>query len=231
LLSKVCRKIPFLIDDVGYCSCEYNVDLFIDSAFIKYKIPFSSSLICSAPKRKMDFLAGRYCAMDVLSGMYGQKIEIGVNADRSPLWPVDIVGSISHSGKNAVAVCAKKNKYLGIGIDCEKLMNLELVYNLRKHILNDSELKVYDSSLMSFEHFVTLVFSAKESLFKSLYPIENMFMEFYDSRILNINGELLILCLNSDMGKNFKKNMTFEVNYKLDDKLVLTFIVVSKCIY
>ena len=39
--------------------------------------------------------------------------------DGEPIWPFDIVGSISHKDAIAVAAVGKKKRYKGIGVDIE----------------------------------------------------------------------------------------------------------------
>lgn len=49
------------------------------------------------PKRKTEFIAGRYYARKALSQLGIQRVAIDNDTFRAPVWPKHITGSISHS--------------------------------------------------------------------------------------------------------------------------------------
>jgi len=129
-------------------------------------------------KRQCEYLAGRFCANEGLKQLeHKLAIEIGnkevaTGKNREPLWPQGVLGAISHSSRFAMAVVAQdKGSYLGVGIDIEEEMAKDLARDVSGQIMSEKE-KRLNHQLDGFDNksFVTLVFSAKESIFKALYP-------------------------------------------------------------
>jgi len=100
---------------------------------------------------------------------------------REPLWPAGTVGSISHSGTMAVAAVAPISLLATIGIDIEPAEALDP--DLLGHICRPTELARLsnkpDAGLRA-----KLIFSAKESVYKCLWPATRQFLEFSDVEIL-----------------------------------------------
>lgn len=128
------------------------------------------------PERRREFAHGRACARTALVELGIADTPIPVGAAREPVWPDGIVGSITHCGLHAAAVAAQRRITAGLGIDLEASEPLEegqirLICRpaeqdwLRQHIDNRPEL-------------AKLVFSAKESLYKCLWPSVRQFIEF-----------------------------------------------------
>ncbi|MGA9703968.1 4'-phosphopantetheinyl transferase family protein, partial [Pseudomonas sp.] len=95
-----------------------------------------------------------------------------IGEDRAPVWPAHISGSITHSTGRAAAIVGHKAQWRGLGMDLENLLSLERAERLAGEILTADELQRMVA--LPREHIallVTLTFSAKESLFKALYPI------------------------------------------------------------
>ncbi|MEQ1815109.1 MAG: hypothetical protein ABL861_01310, partial [Nitrosomonas sp.] len=70
-------------------------------------------------KRLIDFCKGRYCAHRALEKMGYHSSPILRDANGAPIWPEEIIGSISHSGDIATAVVALNAGILGIGLDIQ----------------------------------------------------------------------------------------------------------------
>jgi 4'-phosphopantetheinyl transferase EntD len=126
-------------------------------------------------KRKQEFFLGRACARKALAalGVRAQAIPVGVG--RQPTWPSGIRGSISHAADLAVAVACDDKRYLGVGIDLEEAVPIELA--ISKIILTANEFE-------SLEHkpdalmWDKVYFSAKEAVYKCMYPLTGRFVEF-----------------------------------------------------
>jgi len=135
-------------------------------------------------KRRAEFLAGRLAARTALSAL-GIDAVPGRKEDGSPRWPAQIVGSISHGAERALCAVARVAEIRSIGIDTERLMPEAASAELRARICSDEERAVLARGIAAPEHhLVTFAFSAKESLYKCLYPLMGRFMDFSAARVL-----------------------------------------------
>ncbi|MDP7591659.1 MAG: 4'-phosphopantetheinyl transferase superfamily protein, partial [Litorilituus sp.] len=131
---------------------------------------------------------------------------------------------------------ANTRKSIRVGIDYEQYITEHLVAGIQGSILNDEEAKLCRRSAYDFNKALTLVFSAKESLFKALYPSVNRYFDFMDARVTAFkirsktkghNNETLILTLilNTDLNTKFHKGKCFSISYQWVNKGVLTFLI------
>jgi 4'-phosphopantetheinyl transferase EntD len=129
-------------------------------------------------KRKHDFMTGRVCAHRAL-GQLGELATVPIaSGDRGePLWPSGVVGSITHCrGFRACAVAWKRDIH-SLGIDAEVAKRLpagvlEIIASQRerRHILCEDPALVLD----------TVLFSAKEAVFKAWYPLTKERLKGHD---------------------------------------------------
>ena len=173
-------------------------------------------------QRKLEFVLGRLCAKEALGKMYNCEqsnffdgsMTVGVNDDRSPLWPKGAVGSITHSPVGVIACTAKTQDCLSIGIDIECLSRKDTLINIKRRVFTELDDLLFKELPNGFEEpeFVGLVFSAKESLFKCLYPLSKTYFYFEDAEMVNIDFEkkTFTLRLKKGLGAYFKEGDLFE---------------------
>jgi 4'-phosphopantetheinyl transferase EntD len=126
-------------------------------------------------KRRLEFTHGRHCAHQAMRKL-GLPIEaILKGADRAPIWPTSVCGSISHSGTTAAAVIAHRRQLAGIGLDIETAG--PLAPEIAEMICRPDELKMHDG-----EH-AKLLFSIKEAVYKCIYPNINCYVDFQEMEI------------------------------------------------
>jgi hypothetical protein len=65
---------------------------------------FIAPLRNSVPKRQAEFVAGRICAREALTGWGHDNVVVGIGAHREPIWPQGLLGSITHCADYAAAV-------------------------------------------------------------------------------------------------------------------------------
>ena len=136
--------------------------------------------------RKADFLLGRLAASMAHEQCFGEELlSIPVNKDRSPEWPLNAVGSISHSQHWVGAAVAKKSDLIGVGIDFEVKERAKL--KLSSHIRSKNDLLSHPK--LSESELLTLIFSSKESLYKALHPTVKIFFGFHDAALVEINPD------------------------------------------
>jgi enterobactin synthetase component D len=158
------------------------------------------SLASAASKRRREFAAGRQCAYTALRRA-GCAIEDwpSIGNDQLPVWPHGWLGSISHTEKGTVAVVGRKDMLTLLGIDIELLQEDQTWEEIRHLIVSDDELTILGS--LTVAKATCLAFSAKESLFKALYPSVRCFKDFTAARIISFGPANLELILTEPWGK------------------------------
>ncbi|MCI1740791.1 4'-phosphopantetheinyl transferase [Pseudomonas veronii 1YdBTEX2] len=153
-------------------STRFDPALLIAGDFQRSAVPPPASIQRSVAKRQAEFLAGRLCARAALQQLDNLDCVPAIGEDRAPVWPPHISGSITHSSGHAAAIVGHKAQWRGLGMDLENVLSLERAERLAGEILTADELQRM-ARLPREQHarLVTLTFSAKESLFKALYPI------------------------------------------------------------
>ena len=137
--------------------------------------PEEEALVAKAVwKRQREFAKGRECARRALAGFGRGNAMLLSGSDREPLWPPDIVGSITHTQGLCGAAVALSNRYQGIGIDAEPAESLGV--DLTKRICRDDEASAA-STMAWLESAIVprLVFCAKEAVYKCVFPISAHF--------------------------------------------------------
>ena len=118
----------------------------------------------SAAIRRRDFALGRACARAALAELGHGDAVIPKGEGGAPLWPEDIVGSITHTKGYAAAVVGKSRNFAGLGIDAEQVAGVtaglwpRLFTTLEQERLQGQP----DPQLAA-----ALVFSAKEASYKA----------------------------------------------------------------
>lgn len=136
------------------------------------------------PNRRDEFLLGRVCASKAYEQCMGRELlSLPVNADRSPQWPSDVVGTISHNQYWVGAAVAKSTELIGLGMDFEVMGRTRL--ELGKQIRTAEDIKKHPK--LSDEELLTVIFSCKESLYKALYPSVQKFFGFEDAALVELD--------------------------------------------
>lgn len=129
-------------------------------------------------KRHDEFLTGRTCAREALRklGFPDQPLLPGSN--RAPEWPLGALGSISHTEGFYAAAVGRAGDFFGIGIDVEQ--GERVTEKLERRIATPAE------SERDWGHhdWRTLLFSAKESIFKAINPATGVRLGFHDVELL-----------------------------------------------
>ncbi|AMP10777.1 4'-phosphopantetheinyl transferase superfamily protein [Collimonas arenae] len=181
-------------------------------------------------KRKVEFAAGRYCAMQALKALgYGGRETLPIGQHRAPLWPDGFVGSISHGDGQALAVAAASRDWDGIGIDVERLLDHDAARPLVPYLMTTAELLIGSAAGMSLERWLTVVFSAKESLFKALYPYVGRYFDFLDAevRALQPGGDGLTLQLATTLSPQCIKGSRYPIRINYFDNNIVTLCLLA----
>jgi 4'-phosphopantetheinyl transferase EntD len=136
-----------------------------------------------------------------------------VGKDREPIWPVGITGSISHAEGYCGVAVARKTQIKSLGLDVE--LTGKLSRDSWRQICTRQELSLIDSlSLDKQQDNATLIFSAKECLYKCQYIISKKWLDFHDVMITaNLDiGEFEATFL-VNVGSSFKRGTRLKGKY------------------
>ncbi|HEX7238844.1 MAG TPA: 4'-phosphopantetheinyl transferase superfamily protein [Longimicrobiaceae bacterium] len=132
-------------------------------------------------KRTREFSTGRLCARAAMSALGVPPHPVPVGPQREPVWPDGVVGTISHGGALCLAAAARQDHLLGLGIDLE--VGDPLDPELRRLICTPDELRGIPAWPDAGVDPHKLVFSAKEALYKALFPRAQRFIDFLEVEI------------------------------------------------
>ena len=135
-----------------------------------------------------EHLAGRECAAMALARAGAPSHEVGTNADGSPNWPAGFTGSITHIRGFASACVSTVGELAGVGIDTEEVLDHAASVEIRDAVAARDELgRLRSHAALDEQSLVTLLFSAKESVYKCVAPIAKEFLEFHDVELLEVD--------------------------------------------
>ena len=135
-------------------------------------------------KRRRELAASRQCARKALATLGISEFPLLLGPDRSPIWPPGVVGAITHTNGIPGGYCgvalADRRFFSGLGVDAEPRRPLPT--DVWSTILDETE---HLTALAANEPGIQarLVFSAKETTYKALYPALKRFLEFSDVHI------------------------------------------------
>lgn len=143
--------------------------------------PLPSRFAQATTLRRLGHVAGRLCAERGVQALLGQPWAVA-NADSgAPLWPTGCTGSISHSDHEACAVVALSGATAGLGIDVENVVSASTAHELAAVCCTPAERQRWlqgNNCSMPLTLTLTLIFAAKECLYKALAPTLGRFIDF-----------------------------------------------------
>lgn len=166
-----CQPVPFFEE--------------VKSSGARYGIRLPEGLKSASVSRQRDYFAGRYCARQALYHMgFSGCLDIPKGKDGCPIWPRGVVGSISHAEGLAVAVVTNWKNAQGIGIDLEKKVSDREGKQLLPVIATRNETAIITTRFPNDTGAAfTTLFSAKEAIYKALYPLVGHFFDFSEARL------------------------------------------------
>lgn len=129
------------------------------------------------PKVRRQSGAARIVARQLLTRLNYPELAIAKTGFGAPVWPAGVTGSLAHQEQVAVAAVARSADFLALGVDIEAAE--ELPGDLVEVIATASESSVYPQDLLRSR----ILFSAKEAVFKALYPLDRRFLDFHDIEV------------------------------------------------
>ncbi len=182
-------------------------------------------------KRRLDYLAGRAAAARALTAL-GISASVGRGVDGLPAWPAGVVGSIAHGGGAACAVVARGDRCRSVGIDVDRVLEDFEALELASSIAHPDELFLLRSALPHTRpgQRLSILFSAKESMFKCLFPLTHEFLEFFDVRLVSLGMAsryqgVLSLRLERSIGSDFECGTTLRARFFLGPERIESAVV------
>lgn len=222
---ELAKKI--LIENVIVTSFEYDIDEYDRSLFERLGIAYLEQLHKSVAKRQAEFLAGRYAATQALIKLGRIDCEIPIGKNKSPVWPKGIIASITHTSSKAICAAATTEDIQYVGIDLENFLTPRTADNIKSIVLVEQEYDLMRSMGLDFEVALTLVFSAKESIFKALHPYVKRYFDFSSVRLSGFYPakDCIEFTLTKYLAPEYVAGTKVSGHFIIDERAVLT------CIY
>jgi 4'-phosphopantetheinyl transferase EntD len=130
----------------------------------------------SAIKSQRASGAARIVARALLVELGRPNVALPKSVSGAPIWPDDIVGSLAHDSRVAIAAVARRHDFISLGIDIEprEILPFELDLIATPHELLNAGTDPCAGRLL---------FTAKEAVYKAVHPIDNVFLEHHDIEI------------------------------------------------
>lgn len=197
ILGQPSTANPFQDPLLHWCEAGFAVadvrQLSHDGPLGAVQLALPADLGAAVAKRRSEFLAGRLVAALALR-QAGMPETVG-RQGRAPVWPAGAVGSITHSRDRAIAVVSTAHH--GLGLDCEALVAPDRATQLAAAIFTEAEARLRPDAL-PFASFFTLVFSAKEALYKALSPRLSRVPAFLEVTMTGLGPQGIDLVLDGE---------------------------------
>ncbi|MEM9580913.1 MAG: 4'-phosphopantetheinyl transferase superfamily protein [Pseudomonadota bacterium] len=127
------------------------------------------------PKRRDEFTAGRDAARAAMRDLGVTPAAIPQGADRAPIWPAELTGSIAHCDHICIAAVAPIKECVSLGLDIEPAT--PLADDLIPTVCTAGErrwLEAHPNPGLAAKK----IFCAKEAVYKAQYPLSRTLIGF-----------------------------------------------------
>lgn len=200
----------------------------LDDLYQKFNIFLPQNIKNTRLIRQLEFFTGRLAAKYALHTFNLQDSIVYQGEHGEPIWPDDVIGSISHVGtqKLCKAIAYAKNKELDdktFGIDIE---------SQEHHIFFQQDDEFYDVFLHKSEQegvakakikqpdLDLILFSAKESMIKVFYIKYHQIIDFKSIIFLNIENSFIYF--NIQQVNLLKQSIAVKVHFLYKDNEIIT---------
>lgn len=205
----------------------FHIDHYQDALFAHHSVELTSRMTRAVVKRRAEYLAGRLCARTALSAQHIAGTPYSLPDSRYPHWPDHGCGAITHSHGVAGAIAGHAASWQGLGLDIEQWIAPETAHQLQDAILAPEEKPLLDNKPEHFAHQLTLIFSAKESLYKALNPIVGRSFYFHDAAITAWGNDTLTLTLKLDLDAHRRRGDSFIVHTRRLSQQGMTLVALA----
>jgi 4'-phosphopantetheinyl transferase EntD len=121
--------------------------------------------------------AARIVARSLLAQLGHRDAQVPRGGGGEPVWPAGVIGSLAHDDEIAVAAVGLRRDFASIGIDVEPAGALPS--SMLALVATQDERRMIGDDLVKAK----LLFAAKEAVYKAVYPLDRMFLEFGDIEV------------------------------------------------
>lgn len=219
----------FQVQDMTIFGCYFKKSFFEKKLFKEFEIYFPKQIELSVEKRQAEFFAGRYAARKAIlkSNLHNFSVpDIHIGKHKSPIWPSKTKGSIAHN--SCIALCAivaehpTKTRFIGIDLENHLTCSSEIESSI--HTMKEKSLLTVKG--LSENISTTLIFSAKESLFKAIYPIVGEYFGFEHAEVcaINLKKKYLKLTLSPQLAHQTNLTQSIKCQFRLQNNTVFTLV-------
>jgi len=133
-------------------------------------------------RRQREFRAGRNAARAAMVSLGYGATELLSGPDRAPVWPSGLAGSISHTSARCIVALCPKGEIASVGIDIEEVARVRPEFT--RYVVRPGE--PVHTGFVDPQAARAAQFSAKEAVYKALYPMTQTFMGFHDVFLLSL---------------------------------------------
>lgn len=192
--------------------------------------PEEETVIANAvDKRRREFATARACARAALAQLGMPPVPIVPGPRGAPQWPPGVVGSITHCAGYRASAVARSRDVIAIGLDAEP--NGKLPGGVLGIVASRDE-QAGLAALAAARpdvHWDRMLFSAKESVFKTWFPLTGRWLNFEDASIeLDLaNDAFAARLLVAGPVVNGKVLTGFDGRWLVKSGLIMTAIVIT----
>lgn len=161
------------------------VDSFGNPPSTRTLYPEESALVARAvDRRRNEFGAVRECARSAMAELGFAAAPVLHGPAGEPIWPAELVGSMSHCAGYQVAVLARASEFALVGVDAEP--DEPLPEDGMLEMIGCPAERAMIAELTREHRGINwgrLLFSAKESVYKAWYPYARRWLGFEDAVI------------------------------------------------
>ena len=181
--------------------------------------------------RQWQFRAGRFCAFEALRLLEPHRVITSIprSGSGAPVWPDGLTGSITHTEGFVSAAVARTSDLEALGIDSEPIMSAERAGRVSSVIASPCELAHVTRAGCSWLEALTLVFSAKEAIFKCLRGRVPRFIDFHDLQIIDCDPWALTFTARvvKTLSERFPVNAVLRGQFEVDARWIHTGVVLE----
>lgn len=132
------------------------------------------ALSSARERRRQGYASARCSAHQALRRRGASPAPIGRAESGAPLWPAGVRGSLTHSAELAAACVVGASHSVGIDIEHTGRMSP----GAAERVLTSEERSTLDLTETSGLERATLIFSAKEAVYKAIYPLVGIYIGY-----------------------------------------------------
>lgn len=135
--------------------------------------------------RRREFATARACARAALTRLGLPAVAVLPGPRGAPQWPAEVIGSITHCAGYRAAAMALMRDVVSLGVDAEPNEALPHQDMLKLIALDEERVRLAElAACMPGISWDRLLFSAKESVYKTWFPLSGRWLGFESADIL-----------------------------------------------